>query len=121
MLDDIAGMGDNPRAQYFALGQLQALEQMIFVLVARVRGFEAERTGVDLKHIHDDLREVCFVQARAFVDRVAGMKAYPVRSNSCECCVGCFDVDVRASLLLSIVQPRLNEDVWQKWIVYLQQ
>src|ERR1700733_12379987 len=40
MLDDIAGMGDDAGAQHLAAGKLHRLEQVIFVLVARIGGFE---------------------------------------------------------------------------------
>jgi len=31
---------------------------VVFVFVARIRGLEAERTGVDLEHILDDLGQI---------------------------------------------------------------
>ena len=42
MLNDIACVGYDPRAKHFAVGQPNALEQVIFMLVARVGRFEAE-------------------------------------------------------------------------------
>src|SRR5262244_564947 len=44
MLHDVAGMRDHARAQHFPFRDLQALEQVVFVLVARIRSLETKRT-----------------------------------------------------------------------------
>jgi hypothetical protein len=42
---------------------LHALEQVVLVFVARICCLEAERTGIDLEHVLDDLGQVRFVNA----------------------------------------------------------
>src|SRR5690348_14519677 len=48
MLDDIARMGDDAGTQHLALGHLDLLEEVIFVLVARIGAFETVLPGLDL-------------------------------------------------------------------------
>jgi hypothetical protein len=55
---------------------------MIFVLVPRVGAFEAVRPGIDLEHVIDDIGQRRFVDARAFVDAIAGVKAHAFGRNS---------------------------------------
>src|SRR5437764_7215994 len=53
MLHDVAGVGDHAGADHFAFGNLDALEQVILVLVARIGRLEAVGAGVDLEHVMD--------------------------------------------------------------------
>ena len=55
------------------------------MFVARVRGLEAERTGIDLEDIVYDLGQVCLVDPGPFVDAVAGVKPDAFRGNPLEC------------------------------------
>ena len=66
MLDDVAGMRDHAGAEHFAFGQLHPLEQVVLVLVPRVRSLEADGAGIDLQDIVDDLGQIRFVDARPF-------------------------------------------------------
>ena len=95
---------------------------MIFVLVARIGGLEAVGAGVDLQHIFDDVGQRRLVEARAFVDAVAGVEAHLLGAE-CPCSarlVG-LDIDLRAALLLRVVEAGLEEDVGQERIVDLHQ
>ena len=56
-------------------GHLDVLEEMVFVLVARVGAFEAELPGFYLEDIADDVGERGLVDARAFIDAIAGVEA----------------------------------------------
>ena len=58
MLDDVAGMRDDAGAEHFAFGQLHPLEQVVLVLVPRVRSLEADGAGIDLQDILDDLGQI---------------------------------------------------------------
>ena len=58
MLDDVTGMRDDAGAQHFPFRYLHALEQVVLVFVARIGCLEAERTGIDLEHVLDDLGQV---------------------------------------------------------------
>src|SRR5262245_29848583 len=108
MLDDVAGMRNDARAQHFRFGHLHPLEQVLFVFMARIRSLEAERTGIDFEHVLDDLGQVRFVDAGSLVDAVAGMKADPLGRDPAECRVGRFDVDLRFPLLLLVLKPGLE-------------
>src|SRR6516165_7682817 len=91
------------------------------MFVAGIGCLEAERTGVDLEHVRDDLGQIRFEDAGSLVDAVASMKADPIGRNAAERCIGRFDVNLRLSLLLPVVKPWLDEDVRQEWIVHLHQ
>src|SRR5262249_56016495 len=101
-------------------GYLQALEQVVFVLVARIRSLETKGTSIDLEHVRDDLRQIRFVDARPLVDAIAGMKADPLGRNAAERRIGRFDVNLRPPPLLLVVKPRLDKDVRQERSVHLQ-
>src|SRR5207244_9696867 len=121
MLDDVAGMRDDARAQHFPFRYLHALEQMVFVLVARIRCLEAERTGIDLEHVLDDLGQVRFIDAGSLVYAVAGMKADPLGRNPTERRIGRFDVTLRLTLLLSVIKPWLDGAVSPEWMLTVHQ
>src|SRR3974377_934663 len=55
MFDNIAGVGNHARTQHLARSNLYALEQVVLVLVTRIRRLEAEGSGVDLKDVLDDV------------------------------------------------------------------
>ena len=61
------------------------------------------------------------MDARPFVDAVAGMKANPLGRNPAERRVRRLDVNLRAPLLLLIVEARLDKYVRQERVVHLQQ
>ncbi len=101
------------------LRNLHRLEQVIFVLVARIGAFERYRAGVDRQHIFDDLRQRRFIQARAFVDAVAGVEAHLLARDALQRGVDRLDIDLRAALHLLVVEAGLDEDVGQERIVDL--
>src|SRR5262249_18030689 len=107
MLNDIAGMGNDPGAQHLSRGHLHPFEQVVFMFMARIRSLEAERTGVDLKHVADDFWQIRFVDSWPLVDPVTSMEADPLGRNTAECRIGRFDVNLRLPLLLLIVKSWL--------------
>ena len=121
MLHDVAGVGDHAGADHLALRQLDALEQVVFVLVTRIGALEAVGAGVDLEHVADHVGQAGFVQARAFVDAVAGVEAHHLGRNAFERDVGGLDIDFRPPLLLGVVEAGLEEDVGQEGVVHLDQ
>ena len=64
-----------PGMRILPVGQLDSLEDVVFVLVPRVGRFERIGAGVDLQHDVDDVLQLHFVDARPDVDAVARMKA----------------------------------------------
>ena len=64
MLDNIAGMGDDRRNEHLAFQDFHALEELVLVLAPRIGGLEAERPGVDLDYVVDDLRQAYLVEPR---------------------------------------------------------
>src|SRR4029078_2313672 len=42
MFNDVTGVGDNPRANYFSIRQLSSFEKVVFMFVAWIRRLEAE-------------------------------------------------------------------------------
>jgi hypothetical protein len=121
MLDDVACMRDDARAQHFPFGEFHPLEQVIFVFMSRVRSLEAERAGIDLQYVFDDLWQVRFVDAGSFVYAVARVKANALGGNAAERRICRLNVSLRSPLLLFVVKPWLNKDVWQERIVHLHQ
>lgn len=78
MFDDVAGKGDDTGTQDFSLRNLDTFEEVILVLVPGIGRLEAERAGVDLQYVFDDVGQAGLVKARAFVDAVAGVEAHPL-------------------------------------------
>ena len=83
MFNDVAGVGDDPGANYLSIRQLYTLEHVVFVLVARVRRLKAELTSIDLEDILNHLGQICSVDPRPLVDAVTGVKpdtfcGYPI-------------------------------------------
>ena len=75
MLDDIAAMGDHSGDQDFTGRQFCSFPDMILMLVARVGGFESVGAGVYFQDQIDDFFQRRVVDARSFVDAIAGVKA----------------------------------------------
>ena len=121
MLDDVARVGDHPRHELLAFRQLDFLPQVVLVLVARVRRFEAVRAGVHLEHVTDDVRQRRLVDARALVDAVAGVKAHLLRRNPAQAPVDRLDVHRGPGAALSCVERGVGKDVGEERIVDLQQ
>ena len=91
VLHQIGRMADHARYEDFPGGQLDVLEDMVFVLVARVRRFEGIGAGVDLQHDVDDILEIHFVDARTDIDAVAGMEADFLGRDAAERVIDHFD------------------------------
>ena len=72
-----------------------------------------------LQHVIDDVAECGFVDARAFVDAVAGVETHIFGRNAFQRAVDRFDVNLRAALFLRVVEADLVEDVRQERIVDL--
>src|SRR6476646_7420970 len=104
MFNDVAGVGDDTGANYFSIRQLYTFEQVVFVFVARVSRLEAVRTSLDLEDILDDLRQVCFVDPRPFVDAVTSVKPDPLRGYPIERGIRCFDINFRTLPLLLFIE-----------------
>ena len=121
MFDNIAGVRNDAGDENFVFWHLYVLEQMIFVLVARIGRLETIRAGIDLQHVVDDFAERRFMDARAFVDAVAGVEAHPFGRNALERRIGRLDVDLGAAFFLLIVEAELVKEVRQEWIVDLHQ
>ena len=68
----------------------------------------------------DEIPERCIVDARAFVDAVAGVKADALGRDTRERFVDHLDVQVRALALLQIVERRIGEYVGHERIIDLQ-
>src|SRR5215469_17035958 len=67
MLDDIAGVGDDAGNEHLAFRDLDALKEVVLVLVPRIGGLEAVRPRVDLQYVVDDLRQACLVEPWSLV------------------------------------------------------
>ena len=119
MLDDVARMGHDAGAQHCAFGNLHALEQVILVFVAGVRGLERELPGVHLEHVVDDVLERGFIQARAFIDAVARVEADFFRRKPLDCRVHGLDENLRAAFLLFVVESLFDKDIGKKRVVHL--
>ena len=91
------------------------------MLVARICGLEAVGAGVDLEHIFDDVGERRFVEARAFVDAVAGVEAHLLGRNAGKRRVGRLDIDFGAAPHLRAIETGLEENIRQERIVDLHQ
>src|SRR4051812_1143976 len=74
MLDDVAGVGNDAGNEHPAFRDLDALEEVVLVLVPRIGGLEAVRPGVDLEYVVDNLRQTCLVESRPLIDAVARWK-----------------------------------------------
>src|SRR6266496_5699046 len=75
VLHQVGGVADHSRYEDLPGGQLDPLEDMVFVFVPRVGRFERIGAGVDFQNDVDDVLQIHFVNARTDIDRVAGMKA----------------------------------------------
>jgi len=91
------------------------------MLVARIGGFKAVGSGVDLEHIADDLGQARLIEARALVDAVTGVEAYALGRNAFERDIGCLNIDLGSAALRLIVETRLDENVGEEGIVDLHQ
>ena len=111
MFNYVTGVCYDPGTNYLAVWQLYPLEQVVFVFVARVSRFEAERTSVDLQDVLYDLRQVRFVDPRSLVDAVTSVKPYAFSRNSIERDVRCFNINFRTSSLLLFIKIWFDEDV----------
>jgi hypothetical protein len=103
-------MRDDAGTQDFSFRNLDSFEEVILVLVAGI-GLEAERAGVDLQHILDDVGQGGLVKARTFVDAVAGVETHPLGRDAVERRVGSLDIDFGAPPFLGIRQSRLEENI----------
>ena len=93
MLDNVAGVRDDTRAEHLSFGHFDSLEQVILVLVAGIRRFETKRAGIDFQDVLDDVRQRGFVKARPFVDAVAGVEADSISGNAFQGRVDGLDID----------------------------
>ena len=75
MFDDIAAMSDHSGDQDLAVRQFRSFPDMILMLVARVGGFEGVGAGIYFQDQIDDFFQRRVVDARPFVDAIAGVKA----------------------------------------------
>ena len=98
MLDDIAGMRDHAGHDRRAVRQLGGFPDMVFVFVARIRGLEGEYARVHLEHVIDDVRQRRLVDARAFVDAVAGVEAHLLGRDAAQRVVDALDIEPGAAL-----------------------
>ena len=73
-----------PGMRILPSGSLHVLEDVVLVLVPRVRRLERVRAGIDLQHDVDDVLQFHLVDARAHVDAVAGVEPDLVRRDAAE-------------------------------------
>src|SRR6516162_1172140 len=121
MLDDIAGVSDDAGNEHLAFRDFDALKEVVLVLVPRIGGLEAERPGVDLKYVVDDLRQACLVEPRPLVDAIARVEPHTLPRNPLNCGVSCLDIEVGAPLHLLLGEAGFEKDVRQERIVDLEQ
>ena len=107
--------------EHLAFRDLDALEEVVLVLVPRIGGLEAERPGVDLKYVVDDLPQACLVEPRPLVDAIARVEAHTLPWNPLDRGVSCLDIEVGAPLHLLLGEARFVKDVRQERIVDLEQ
>lgn len=119
MFDDVTCMRDDAWAEHFPLGQFHPLEQVIFVFMSRVRSFEAERAGIDLENVFNDLRQIRFVDTGSLINAVARVKTNTLGRNAAQRLIRCFNINLRSPLLLLLIKPWLHKDIWQERIVHL--
>jgi hypothetical protein len=91
------------------------------VFMSRVCSLEAERASIDFEDVFDDFWQVRFVDAGSLVNAVAGVKANALGGNAAKRLIRRLNVNLRSSLLLLVIKPWLNKDVWQERIVHLHQ
>src|SRR5215467_13000689 len=106
-----AGVGDDARNEHLAFRDLDALKEVVLVLVPRIGGLEAVRPRVDLQYVVDNLWQACFVEPRPLVEAVARVEAHPLTRNPLDRSVGCVDIKVGAPLHLLLGKARLVKDV----------
>ena len=98
---------------------LDVLEEMVFVLVARVGAFEAELPGFYLEDIADDVRKRGLVNPRAFIDAIAGVEADLFWPDAFDRGIRRLGIDLGLALHLLLVEMRVDEEVGQEGIVDL--
>ena len=64
----VGGVADHAGDEDLSGGELDPLEDMVFVFMARVRRLERISAGVDLQHDINDVLQVHFVDARTDID-----------------------------------------------------
>ena len=75
VLDQVRGVADDSRNEDRAVERPDVLEDVVLVIVPRIRRFEGIRAGVDLQEDVDDVLQLHVVDTRADVDAVAGVEA----------------------------------------------
>ena len=105
VLHQVGGVADHARYEDLPLGELDLLEDMIFVLVPRIRRFERIGAGVDLQNDVDDVLQVHFMDARTDIDAVAGMEADLLRRDAADRIIDHFDARRRPLPAVATLSP----------------
>ena len=120
MLDDVVRVGDHAGDDGLALGQPDALPEVVLVLLEGVGRLERVGPRIDLQHVGQHLGQRRLVDARPLVDAVAGVQPHLLGRDAAQGVVDRLDVEPRPRLLLSFVEIRLDEDVGEEGLVHLQ-
>ncbi len=120
MFHDVDRVRDDAGHDRLALGQLDAFEHVVIVLVARIGGLEGIDAGIDAQHVLGDVAQLRLEHARAVIDAVAGVEAHLLGRDAAQRVVDAFDEDVGLALLLLGVERVVAEHVGEERIVDLE-
>src|SRR5579875_1330252 len=108
MLDDVGGMGDDPRDDDLSVRQLHSFPDDVFVLVPRVRRFEEIGPCFDLQHEVDDMDHLEIERVGSMPASPAEVVANPLLRDVPQRMVEC--VDPQFAVLSVAVEPHRDPD-----------
>ena len=84
VLDQVDAVRDHAGDEHLVVRELHVLPDLPLMLVARIRRFEGEASGVDGEQQVDEVLQLQVVGAGPDVDAVAGVIPHPIRGEAAE-------------------------------------